>query len=1831
MTTKTYNNVDELPDLNLDDKKPKYNSVDELPDLSVKKKSGSLSFDHTPFVSEAQLLSEEKRSDIDLINKADELSKKTTATTSAGTGGGTVSFSKDIEAGKESDTIKEQLRLKGYSDKDIEELSVSFRDFPKDAKGVDFNELLAERKENPVAFERHLNSYKWQNALFKEVRKKEGQDAEATISNLLSLQKHGDYTTKRLGTQDIVKKINETVEDPELRKKLISQVAIDRAASYGVLDESKWQSFQNDPIYQSNPTANNYHITALNFLEDTDPEQYEIYKRFMSVNPEGKLGDEDFKRGYEVKSRELETIGMNLQAKALEEELTGLVNAQNKGQISQRDVERYNQLYPQYESLLKDVEGQKQRYPMATNMDADKLMQEAVGQRNSATKRFLLGVGENVDDFFNFIGDAAQSPFRSGKDKIIDDLEDFGKKEFTQTYQRYRTQANQFIQKDGKFNFTPSAIFNTISDVGADIVPSLFTSAMTAGIGNASRLKELATLFGTTYGTVYNDYYTQAIRENIKNPTTYATLHTAIEAASELMNPDLDAVRKMVKPTSTLGVMLKNTTKKEWDDILKSSSGKFGTAFSAVVQGGKEGVKNSLRETFFEEVPGQVVGNVSDQQLFGKDTELTDDLKSTIVNTIVGTLPLSILGIGGQYTKLNQSQKYTLYEIAQNKDKYILKLESDLEKGLISEEKANQVRAIVEKSASTLQDLSEKNTITVEQSDEEKADVLAEAVQEKEQTPQEKGVSELMKAVDTGKLTGMYAEMAQQMPEAVLKDISQQAQNLTADWQPYSTETADAETIAKQSKERAVEMFGEDLVNAAIEAFPAPKQEVSKDIPNSIDLSKTKVVDPDGKPLTVYHSTTKDFDDFNDGVTYFAEDEAYSKYIAKLMNKTGRSYKDISDSEVRTIPVKLNAERVYELPEGEEMNGNVIKELLKDPEFTKKYDAVKGVDLYSDNKIVYAVFDKKNIIKEPTNEPIKESPQSTEQAQAPETGGTTPTIDEAATSQEEGEELRLSHADTERIYEELGLPLRMETPTKHKEELIQQARDVISKGYDFDKVATETMEGTYKFEDVDQAAFAMKVADLKSRQNELDIKSPEFDALQNQIEKYSRASDVAGTIGGRFLQSRKAFVPLEKSISDYITVEKETAGVDDLTPTQKEQVQKEHREITATEEALNQKISALEAENKRLRADQEVKKTAKTTSKTKKDFSKERSDILAHMRQKLKEARGDTTATILPYAKELIAIAPDVAKLMKSYVEQGITELSEIITNIHGQLKDVIPQITEKDIQDIIAGEYSAKKTRNQLAELLVNLRTEAKLLNELERLEKGEKPKNENRKIQHNKKLKELREKIKALRPKTEVSDEAKLAARKTKLKNEIAEIERQIREGDFAEPVKKEPLQLDKEAMELQDKLIKLKQAREIRLNLIKRQNETLKEKALRKTAEVLNIPRTLMTIADFSGLLRQNIFFSAGHPLMTAKATPGMFKSFVSQKVYDRWFEELKKMPNYQVMKDSKLAITENTSLDLSKREEDFMSTLAEKIPVIGKTLKIKGKTVVPGLNIVKGSERSYAMLLNKMRVDMFNYFTEKMKDRGVTPANNPKAYKAMAEYINNATGRSDFGLTLNRIAPILNSVFFSPRLIASRINMLTYFMQPRFWTTLPVEARIDYMRNWVSLLAIGGTILFLAKLGGADVEDDPRSSDFGKIKSGNTRWDIWGGAQPYIRTMAQVISGKSKSSVTGGVRELDSKDRFLITPGKFLRNKLAPIPGAIFDLAADETSVGDDIVYQWGGAGPKEISIDQYIKQRLLPMTATSTEEAMKDQGVQALLTVMIPNLFGVGTSTYGPKK
>ena len=63
--------------------------------------------------------------------------------------------------------------------------------------------------------------------------------------------------------------------------------------------------------------------------------------------------------------------------------------------------------------------------------------------------------------------------------------------------------------------------------------------------------------------------------------------------------------------------------------------------------------------------------------------------------------------------------------------------------------------------------------------------------------------------------------------------------------------------------------------------------------------------------------------------------------------------------------------------------------------------------------------------------------------------------------------------------------------------------------------------------------------------------------------------------------------------------------------------------------------------------------------------------------------------------------------------------------------------------------------------------------------------------------------------------------------------------------------------------------------------------------------------------------------------------------------------------------------------------------------------------------------------------------------------------------------------------------------------------------------------------------MAKWGFGDDEDkisveyDPRSTDFGKIRIGDTRGDIWGGFQQYSRFFDQAIMIEKKSTVSGKI--------------------------------------------------------------------------------------------------------
>ena len=90
-------------------------------------------------------------------------------------------------------------------------------------------------------------------------------------------------------------------------------------------------------------------------------------------------------------------------------------------------------------------------------------------------------------------------------------------------------------------------------------------------------------------------------------------------------------------------------------------------------------------------------------------------------------------------------------------------------------------------------------------------------------------------------------------------------------------------------------------------------------------------------------------------------------------------------------------------------------------------------------------------------------------------------------------------------------------------------------------------------------------------------------------------------------------------------------------------------------------------------------------------------------------------------------------------------------------------------------------------------------------------------------------------------------------------------------------------------------------------------------------------------------------------------------------------------------------------------------------------------------------------------------------------------------------------------------------------------------------------------------------------DPRSSDFGKIKVGDTRVDVGGGLQQYLVAASRLVKGESVSSTPGKNTSLTeggfAKPSRADILANFAENKLAPVPSYATDLLKNENFAGD----------------------------------------------------------------
>jgi hypothetical protein len=469
---------------------------------------------------------------------------------------------------------------------------------------------------------------------------------------------------------------------------------------------------------------------------------------------------------------------------------------------------------------------------------------------------------------------------------------------------------------------------------------------------------------------------------------------------------------------------------------------------------------------------------------------------------------------------------------------------------------------------------------------------------------------------------------------------------------------------------------------------------------------------------------------------------------------------------------------------------------------------------------------------------------------------------------------------------------------------------------------------------------------------------------------------------------------------------------------------------------------------------------------------------------------------------------------------------------------------------------------------------------------------------LQAKQRLASLKETLQKMRDDEGITEKLRIEKIKENLKRSYKYYEDKIKNKDYVPKVKK-VTELDEEGLRLEMERNKIKFQYDTEQEKARIKNRPMPQKVRDLLVDLFNIPKAFRASMDFSAPLRQGAILSFSHPIIASKAFKEMFVQTFSPKKSELWMNRLKASDDYIKMKKAGLYLAESTS-KLAAKEEQFMTNLAHKIPVLGK--------------LFAGSERAYVGYLNKLRVDVYSQGHTYLDSLGYNFQKNSDKYAALADFINNATGRGKLGF-LEPIAKELNAAMFSPRLVASRINLLN----PVKYYKMPKEIRKMALRDMGIFVGTGLMILSLYKLAGADVEEDPRSADFGKIKIGNLRLDIWAGFQQVVRAFTQLVTGQRKSTKTGKVSKISKKEfpfkgRMSVV-GQFARSKLSPSMALVVDILEEENMMGEKVT-------PEMIAENVFLPLYLGDVVEIYKEEGLGITGLAATL-----SLFGVGAQYY----
>lgn len=293
------------------------------------------------------------------------------------------------------------------------------------------------------------------------------------------------------------------------------------------------------------------------------------------------------------------------------------------------------------------------------------------------------------------------------------------------------------------------------------------------------------------------------------------------------------------------------------------------------------------------------------------------------------------------------------------------------------------------------------------------------------------------------------------------------------------------------------------------------------------------------------------------------------------------------------------------------------------------------------------------------------------------------------------------------------------------------------------------------------------------------------------------------------------------------------------------------------------------------------------------------------------------------------------------------------------------------------------------------------------------------------------------------------------------------------------------------------------------------------------------------------------------------------------------------------------------ELTKTNEEFHSGIPDKIPGFG--------------HLYKGSKAMFDGFNLRMRLDLVDHYVNTVKKMGLDPLN-PEEAKAWGQLAINQTG----GKSRNPDS-ILSQFLFSERLLRAESNNLTLQL---FDKTATKATRIQSAKTLAKVIAGVASVIYISnKLHPGSAEVDTRSSNSGKIKIGDTRFDISGGYSSIITLASRIAAaadGKNaiKSSSTGAFSKVGSgfgQTSYQTLLGDFLQGRASPPGQIIADLANGQT---------YSGQKP---TVKSEIGSLITPIPAQTYKSLKDDPNAANKTAVMIAQQLGLMSNTYGRSK